>query len=403
LTPPSGSFDILSGPGKVAVQTRPGRSPRLAVADTGHDRVVVCDVDGRVEHVFGMVTQPQGVRFADDHLIVCDTGADRVLSIPLDGSPHVVLATDIASPWDVVVDGDGTYVVTEAARHRLWRIGRDGAANVIAGTGEENLIDGPAEQAILAQPSGLARIPGGIAFVDAEASALRVLTDDGRVETLVGQGLFDWGASDGGPDSSALQHPLGVAAGTDGTAYVADTFNSMIRAWSGTSLTAAGGALRTLAVDGLEEPGGLDVLADGRLVIADTGHDRVVIVEPATGAVQPLIIDESWLGTVPGDPVSAEEAGALVVPYDLDAGAYSLDFSSGLPVSIEVSAIPASLLGAGPRRWELDEGRGQLDLAAGQAGSGVLVIEVEVKVCDDQQCTVLRARTRHDLAVTPRQ
>ena len=67
--------------------------------------------------------------------------------------------------------------------------------------------------------------------------------------------------------------------------YVADTYNSSLRLWSGVD-----GELRTAPVPGLLEPGGLDVLADGRLAVADTGHHRVVLVDLAAGTVVPLAI-----------------------------------------------------------------------------------------------------------------
>jgi hypothetical protein len=306
----------------------------------------------------------------------------------------------VASPWDLAVDTDGSLLVAEAGRHRLWRVAPGGGATVVAGTGEENLVDGPASGALLAQPSGVCAVNGGLAFVDAEASALRVLTDDGRVVTLVGQGLFDWGASDGGPESSALQHPLGVAAAGDGTVYVADTFNGLLRAWSGTSLTAADGSLRTLPVAGLDEPGGIDVLGDGRLVVADTNNHRVVLVDPDTGQVDPVVLDESWIGTVAGDAMTAVEGASFSVPFELDAGAYELDFTVGPPVHIEVTAMPPTLLGPGPRRWELDDASSAVAVAAGRAGTGTLLIEVAVSVCNDLLCTVLRAKSRHDLDVT---
>jgi sugar lactone lactonase YvrE/thiol-disulfide isomerase/thioredoxin len=400
--PPS-SVRALSSPGKVAVEPPvAGRTAgRIAIADTGHDRVLVCDLWGRVEREHGLLTGPQGVRFDGDRLLVCDTGADRVVAIPLDGGPLEVLATGLASPWDLVVDHDGSVIVAEAGRHRLWRVSRDGTSTPLAGTGEENLIDGPAGQAILAQPSGLARARGGVVFVDAEASALRVWRDDGEVTTLVGQGLFDWGASDGGPDSSALQHPLGVAVDADNTVYVADTFNGFLRAWTGTTFAAAAGALRTLSIDGLQEPGGIDLLPDGRLLVADTGNHRVVVVDAVMGVVEPLIVDESWIGTRPGDPLTARAGEAVRLPYDVDPGGLSLDHSAGPPVHVDVEAMPATLLAAGPRRWELDRSEGVIEVVAGLSGQGTLVIDVAMSVCDDQQCSVVRTRTRRDLVVTP--
>ena len=59
---------------------------------------------------------------------------------------------------------------------------------------------------------------------------------DGRVETLVGTGLFAWGSEDGDRATARLQHPLGVAALAGGSIAVADTFNSLLRIWESGAL-----------------------------------------------------------------------------------------------------------------------------------------------------------------------
>jgi DNA-binding beta-propeller fold protein YncE len=389
----AGRLRTLSFPGKVAVDPA-GR--RLAVADTGNGRVVVCDLDGRVEQVYPLLTRPQGVRFDGERLVVCDTGADRVVAIDRASGQQSVLADGLASPWDVTVLADRSLLVAEAGRHRLWRIPAGGGAPVVvAGTGQEAMVDGGG--AMLAQPSGVGAVAGGGAvFVDAESSSLRVLAPDGAVTTLVGQGLWDWGASDGGPEAAALQHPLGVAVGT-GSVFVADTYNHAVREWRGSAWSPEAGELRTLPVSGLGEPGGIDVLPDGRLVVADTNHHRVVVIDD--GEVRAVPVDESWLGTIVGPPATAVAGEALRVPFSLDPGRWALDASAGPPVHVAVSAEPPSLLGPGARRWALAATAGAVEVEAGQPGGGMLVVEVEAAVCDEEQRTVLRVRTRHDVTV----
>lgn len=369
-------FHTLAFPGKVAVDPS-GR--RIAIADTGNDRVVVADLQGRVEQVFPLLTQPQGVAFDGDRIVVCDSGADRVVAIDRASGHQTVITDQLVSPWDVAVLADGALVVAEAGRHRLWKLA-PGAEPEIVVTGD-------------GQPSGVAALPGGgIAFVESDASALRMVSPSGDVTTLVGQGLWDWGASDGDRDTAALQHPLGVAAGPTGALHIADAFNGMIRVWEGS-------ALRTLPAGGLSEPGGLALLADGRLVVADTNNHRVVLVGPDGADPVPIVLDESWLGTTPGDPMSTDSGASLTVPYELDLGAYSLDTSAGPAVRVEVSAEPASLLGPGPRSWALDAPSGAVNVTGAAPAEGLLVTSIEVNVCDDQHATVLRARTRHDLTV----
>jgi thiol-disulfide isomerase/thioredoxin len=51
--------NTLAFPGKVASDG----GTRLAIADSGNDRVLICDLDGSIRHEFGGFHQPQGVRF----------------------------------------------------------------------------------------------------------------------------------------------------------------------------------------------------------------------------------------------------------------------------------------------------------------------------------------------------
>jgi DNA-binding beta-propeller fold protein YncE len=384
VMPPGG---LLAFPGKVAVSAD---GMRVAIADTAHDQVLVCTTDGLVLEAHTGFIQPQGVRFDGDAVMVCDAGANRV--VRTDG---VVLADGMSSPWDVVVDGDGSLVIAEAGRHRLARV-RAGEQRVLlaAGTGEEGMEDDDATKALLAQPSGVTRTPEGIIFVDAEASALRVLTRAGKVVTLVGQGLFDWGAEDGGPDDARLQHPLGVAASADGRhVYVADTFNSLLRAWDGETL-------RTLAVDGLSEPGGLDVLADGRLVVADTNKHRILVVDPLTGASEPLELDETWLMSTAGPALSVPSGELLGVPVSVDLADEELDLSAGDPIRISIEARPASLLVDGPSNWSLAAAEGQVELGTGEPGGGLLLVEVVTRTRRGERSAVRVRRSRHRLDIT---
>ncbi len=72
----------------MAVGAAADGTPLLAIADTGHDRVLVTTLDGVVLHELGGLYQPQGVRFDGPHaLLVCETLRDRVWWIGLPDAP----------------------------------------------------------------------------------------------------------------------------------------------------------------------------------------------------------------------------------------------------------------------------------------------------------------------------
>jgi sugar lactone lactonase YvrE len=382
---------MLSFPGKVASDG----GDRLAIADTGHNRVLVCALDGQILDTFDGFSQPQGVRFDGDRLLICDTVAGAVVAVSLAGGGRRALADGMHSPWDVVRLDSGRLVVAEAGRHRLLAVPADGGPfEVLAGTGAEGLRDGPAERAQLAQPSGLTLLEGGaVAFADSEVSALRVLRS-GQVETLVGEGLFAWGASDGDSGGARMQHPLGVAALPDGAIAVADTFNSLLRIWQG-------GALHTLVLDSpLNEPGGLDVLPDGNLVVADTDNHRVVVVDRTTGAVRTVPVAAAPTGQDAG-AISGESGQRVTISATVDLDGEALDLSSGPPVHVSITAEPAAALAAGARSWVLDELPARIEVTLGRPGDATLTIDVIASTCHEDVCTIKRTTREHRLSISP--
>jgi DNA-binding beta-propeller fold protein YncE len=329
----------LRYPGKVAL-SRDGR--RVAVADTGHHRVLLGALsdDGRrmrVERVVGRgaptwataghapqgVTRdafaraadgtaeaasfdgPQGLTFDDDgaRLYVADAGnhAVRVVDVAtghvrtLAGTGTRVRTRDdrregaLASPWDVALAGD-TLVVAMAGTHQLWTIdlATNGARPHAGGRGED-IVDAPLADALLAQPMGLAADAAAraVSFADAESSAIRVADLDlgGAVRTLVGTGLFDFGDKDGVGDAASLQHPQAVARHPDGRLLVADAYNDALK-WLDPAARRVTTWLR-----GLHEPAGVAIAPDGRLTyIADTNAHRVAVVNTLTPEVHDLEI-----------------------------------------------------------------------------------------------------------------
>jgi DNA-binding beta-propeller fold protein YncE len=384
---PTQSAGLLAFPGKACSDG----AERVAVADTGHGRVLIAGLDGSVLATFDGFDQPQGVRFDGERLLVCDSTRGTVLAVPLDGGARSTLADGLHSPWDVVVLRSGDAAVAEAGLHRILALPRDGGApRVLAGTRAEGLRDGPAELAHLAQPSGLSVLAdGAVAIADSEVSALRVLRD-GQVETLAGQGLFDWGSADGDRRTARLQHPLGVAGLPDGSIAVADTFNSLVRLWHA-------GQLTTLPVDGaLDEPGGVDLLPDGRLLVADTGGHRIVAVDPRTGALEQLLppIDATVTTAIVG--ISGEE---IELDAAFDLGIEPLDHSQGPPVHLTLSADPPALLGSGPRVWAFDGPPDGVRARLGVRGRGTLRLDLAVAVCENDMCTLRRFGRSFDVDV----
>ncbi len=321
-----GAPGTLAFPGKVAVDPGGGR---IAIADSGHHRVVLADPEAAVQAVIGTgrpgsgdgaftaaaFRHPQGLAFGEGCLYVADTenhlirradlaagrvetvaGTGRQMHGPLrpdEGSPR---ATDLNSPWDLALLRDRLYIAM-AGCHQVWALDLNGETLVrVCGTGREALVDGPRLDASMNQPSGLATDGTLLYVADSEASAIRTIDPrpGGWIRTLVGVGLFEFGDQDGSGEPVRLQHPLGVAV-QNGRLYIADTYNHKLK-----TLFPTLGRVETLAGTGRPgaeegeraqffEPGGLAAAAS-RLLIADTNNHRIRVLDLASGRVRTLAL-----------------------------------------------------------------------------------------------------------------
>jgi sugar lactone lactonase YvrE len=167
-----------------------------------------------------------------------------------------------------------------AGTHQIWRLElATGRIELLVGSGRENIDDGLNSRATLAQPSGLTTDGQRIIFADSESSAVRAadFAPDGYTQTLVGEGLFEFGDRNGKAIGARLQHCLGVAFHA-GRVYIADSYNNKIK-----MLDLAAKEITTVLGSGrpadLHEPGGLSVWQRGDetlLYIADTNNHRIV-------------------------------------------------------------------------------------------------------------------------------
>jgi sugar lactone lactonase YvrE len=191
-----------------------------------------------------------------------------------------------ADPYGVAIDGKGNiYVADGGDGNRIRRIAPDGAVTTVAG-GAEGYADGPGAKARFNTPSGLAIDSQGNLYVaDTGNHAIRKITPDGTVSTLAGSGVA--GAADGIGKAAQFNGPVGLAVAEDGTVYVADTYNDVVRriAPDGTVTTLAGNGAPG-DVDGparkasFDTPCALIIDTDGALLVADTRNDAIRRIGP---------------------------------------------------------------------------------------------------------------------------
>lgn len=375
---------MLSFPAKVLADPR---GDRLFIADTGHHRIVIVDLrDGTVLDVVGNGRQaladgeyatasfasPHGMALSGDGsaLYVADTGNHAIRLVDLRSrqvttlvgtgerarayppQPGVAPGVPLSSPSDLALDTTRLYIAM-AGSHQIWTYRlSNGMVEPLAGSGIEGVADGPAIDAELAQPGGVALGNDGRLYVaDTEASSIRLVTLAGRpsVATLAGGGrdLFTFGDRDGMGGEARLQHPQGIAF-LNGALYIADTYNHKIK-----SINPVTGEVRTLAgtqrgwQDGpvplFYEPGGI---AAGReqLYVADTNNHAVRIVNPVTGATETLVLQ----GIERFSAIAANGAPVVTLPPATVApGAGRVRLNIVLPQGYKVNDLAPSSV-----RWQ---------------------------------------------------
>jgi sugar lactone lactonase YvrE len=311
-------------PGKVLAD---GKGKRLFIADSTNHRIVVTDLEGKKIAVVGdgveglkdgsfkeaRFSDPQGMTLLGDTLYVADRKNHALRAVDLKAGtvkrvagtgkqdrydrnkPGPALETGLNSPWDLLAH-EGKVYIAMAGHHQIWTYDpADERVAPFAGNGRETIADGPLRLASFAQPSGLATDGTLLYVADSETSSIRAVpfAPDGKVSTIVGEGLFEFGDVDGVGEKVRLQHALGVAYKA-GKLYVADTYNSKIKLIDPekqSCTTFLGDPAGWLKPKMFNEPGGVSI-AGNRLYIADTNNHRIRVADLGTKEVTTLQLQD---------------------------------------------------------------------------------------------------------------
>ena len=147
-----------------------------------------------------------------------------------DGGPAVDARLD--EPSGVAVDGAGNVYIADNDNHRIRRVDREGRISTIAGTGEAGFSGdgGPATAARLNNPYGVwVSGAGEIYIADQRNHRVRVVSREGTIRTIAGNGVQAY-SGDGGPALEAsLAFPDDVVMNSKGELFIADAGNDVVR------------------------------------------------------------------------------------------------------------------------------------------------------------------------------
>jgi len=344
----------LRYPGKVLADERGGR---LFIADTGHNRIVIADLDGKLRDVVGTgqigrsdgpfdqctFDHPHGMALKGHMLYVADTENHLIRRVDLDKRQVTTIAgtgsqgrltwpgwdgatnyfgrptnlpkrfvgppraTPLNTPWALAIKGD-RLLIAMAGAHQIWQLALDRSElGPFAGNGREDIVDGTLLPAVpfqsgyasFAQPSGLTTDDRWLYVADSEGSSIRAVPLDGKgqVRTIVGSAQL--------PAAR-----LFIFGDRDGRGLLEASGLEMFYLGEASQVS---GPL-------LQHPLGIASYRD-RLYVADTYNNKIKVIDPQSGQVDTLVGGAS----VPRDATDAgDKADGLSEPGGLSAASGKL-------------------------------------------------------------------------------
>ncbi len=297
--------------------------------------------------------------------------AGAISAAGLSGEPTGIYRDAVADkayfkePWDVEKFLDG-YAVTDADANVVRYI-MGGRVYTLAGSGKVGSADGADKRASFRHPTGLTTDADGNLYVsDTGNGMIRRIAKDGKVTTIArglnapmglccydkvlyvaetgrsriakvtlpnGQvtafagvsdaaeeaGEYYGGFVDGALNTAHFDHPQGIAAGADGTLYVADTGNSAVR------------AIRSNRVDTIKRASDTELMPNSPRGVA-VKDDTLYVTDGFAGSILTISVAKNVFADVPDNAWYAEPIGKAV-QQGIVIGVSATEFAPNTPVS----------------------------------------------------------------------
>jgi len=237
---------------------------------------------------------PSGIAVNSAGLVyVADTNNNRIRTIAAGadntGTVTTVVGTSTAgysdgggwfnSPFGVATDWDGTVYVADTINNRIRKITPAGVVTSLAGSGAGTFADGTGTSASFSQPRGVALGSDGTVYVaDTTNNRIRRITFDGIVTIVAGNAQ---GSTNGTGTSATLNAPNAITVNSSDIMYVADTGNHRIRAITQARVVTTFAGTTQGFQDGVgtnarfDTPRGIVADIYGNLYVADTNNHRI--------------------------------------------------------------------------------------------------------------------------------
>jgi DNA-binding beta-propeller fold protein YncE len=200
------------------------------------------------------------------------------------------------NPHSLALDDRDNIYIADQSNHRVRKIDAEtGQIETLAGNGTRDYPEdgGVAKAQPLHSPQGLAVHAGSLWIVSVGANVVwRLDLTSGVIRRVAGTGRKGHSGDGADPLQATFDGPRGVAMSRDGTLYIVEGENNVIRTFDTVSgsigtIAGAGPKQHAYAGDGIAavkaplwQPHGICISPDGSLVLSDTKNHRVRVLLP---------------------------------------------------------------------------------------------------------------------------
>lgn len=268
-------------------------------------------------------------------------------------------AVSLANPNGIGLDAAGNLFIADSENNRICRVdAASGQLTVVAGSGVDSFLDGPAAMAQFSFPSDVAvDTAGNIYVTDTFNSRVRKIDPATKmVSTFIG--VVDAESGLTADINFQLEFPIGVTIDAAGFMYICDEGRNIVYKVAlsgGTPVAVAGNGTGGFSGDGgqataaqLSDPRRAVVDTSGNLFIADAANNRIRKVDAASGVISTIAGTGEFNFTGDGGPAASAAINfPTALAFDAAGNLYISDSQNFRIRRVDTSGVITTLAGTG--------------------------------------------------------